>query len=262
MAASRSSVDTSDTFDKAKALQVLNAVASRRSQRLPLSLDELEQIHALLGHFDKSPSLKAAPSKSELHNAIASLLHPAAGPLSAKWTKNQLCCALRGWIEEAMVLQQESWQKTLFLEVKRCKHKPKHLAHEIFFEDDDGSVSVFSVSSPSPVKAKNKAVSNSPKTPKGLGRSAAKSPSGTPETETFTPLSIRSANDFAEEMRQIAEGMDETLANVSVCSPITPGVPATSGATEIASASATTEDERECLARTILHPFARLSPYL
>ena len=125
---SSSSVPTlSPTQD---AVSILLALPDKRNDNVSLTSAELEQVEGLLRSFISSPNQRAAPSKVQLHGAVASLLHPSAGKLSQKWNKTQLSTVLHRWVAEAIELKDPALQPSLFVEVKTTK-KGKVLAHEV-----------------------------------------------------------------------------------------------------------------------------------
>ena len=87
------------------------------------------------------------PSKQQLMCAVSALL-PVPGKLSKKWDKTQLATVLSRWLTEALTLSPISSQKSLMVEISTRKGTHKAMEHEIFLEEDDGSVSTLSINSP------------------------------------------------------------------------------------------------------------------
>ena len=140
-----------------RAVKALESFPHLRNLQQPFALETLESVGELLENFIKSPKNNAPPGKRPLRSATAALLHPKARPLSEKWTKSQLAAALQQWVVQALMLPEPHLQTNLYLEIVRSSKKPKECEHAVFREDEDGSVSAFSVASPSLPKSKKKA---------------------------------------------------------------------------------------------------------
>ena len=209
--------------DSQDAVSVLLSVPAKRRDGKLLTMDELSQIEALLRSFASSPNQRAAPSKQQLHDATSALLHTSAGPLSRKWNKTQLATVLHRWVAEAMLLDPFGNQPALFLEVRTSKKGSKMPDHDVYVEQDDGSVATFAILSPAksekpprhPKSATTPELSDTPAKP------SVRSPSNSEIGALATPSSCAtSASSF---MRQLDRLAVESLAATDGGGSVTPG---------------------------------------
>ena len=111
-----------------------------------------------------------------------------------------------------MMLPEPHMQNTLFLEIVRSSTKPKECEHAVFREDEDGSVSAFSVSSPALPKSKRNAKKAS-KPKKGANDKQSKTSASVSADEDLpslppmceTPGSLHSADTFMRELEDLAK---------------------------------------------------------
>ena len=196
------------------AVNILLALPDKRKAGVLLSSAELEQVESLLRSFVSSPNPRAAPSKLQLHAAVSSLLHSSSAKLSQKWNKTQLSTVLHRWVAEALELDDQSLQPALVLEIRTSKKGKNKLAHEIFVEEDDGSVATFKISSPEKASASSRPPTRTP--------GAVAPPSEAEIGPLGTPSSVAtSATAFMRELSDLAVGADLAAMNQT---PTHPGV--------------------------------------
>ena len=187
------------------AVRLLLSLPLRRQEGRIFVISELKQIAYLLGDFDKSTKLRSAPSKQQLTVAVNALLPPNCKAVSVRWRKPQLVEVLQRWISEALVLVPFDLQAKLFVEVKPAKGKRNliNLDEAIFVEEQDGSVSVFSLSSPQ--KGPKPEIPLSQPNPEPQTSPAAQSE--IPQADPFgTPDSgVTSASSFARQLRCVGD---------------------------------------------------------
>ena len=222
-------------------MQLLKSFTHMREQTEPFDLERMEHVGELLDTFIKSPNKNTPPEKRLLQNAAAALLHPEARKLSAKWTKPQLADAIRQWISQALLLEKPSMQSNLYLEIRKCKQKPKHCEHTVYIEEDDGSIAAFSVGSPSSSKGAAKK-----RKKKASAKAKISSPAGSdlPSVPAHdlddTPGSLHSAGTFMREIEELAK--DVSFCDLATTEDVTPGV-GKAVTEEKGASSATTEVE-------------------
>jgi len=200
------------------AVRLLLSLPLRRQEGKIFVISELKQIAYLLGDFDKSTKLRSAPSKQQLTVAVNALLPPNCKAVSVRWRKPQLVEVVQRWISEALVLVPFDLQAKLFVEVKPVKGKRKliNLDEAIFVEEQDGSVSVFSIYSPQkgpkpeiPLSQPDPVPQISPDVQSVIPQS---DPFGTPDS------GVTSASSFARQLRCVGDD-SPNLAPVGVIDP-------------------------------------------
>ena len=129
-------------------LQVLADLPAHRASDRIISPNKIAGILALIEQFEQSPNNKSPPGKELLFNAVKSLLHADSRALSLKWSKQQLASVLKSWLTHAMELTPPSSQRDLYVELLVDASCPKQLGHDLFLEEEDGSVATFAIVSP------------------------------------------------------------------------------------------------------------------
>ena len=152
MASSSPSIPPQATSEGIAALESL---PSARTEHNSLPPQQLRAALHLLNAFLANPSGKAPPSKELLSNAVQALL-PAGQRLARKWRKEQLATVLVKWVVQALRLRPLSLQKDLLVKVSVSDSDPKKMTHSCFLvEEGSDAVASFTLSSPSPIKARS-----------------------------------------------------------------------------------------------------------
>ena len=147
MSASKSK-SSNKTYNKDMAIKSLLSIPPRRANKITVPMLDLLLTKKLLNKYLKPPSHRAEPSKAQMHKTVSALLPKDAKPLSQKWNKTHLACAILHWVEHAISLGGVGDQSKATLEVFTTKDNPDLLEHQISTEQEDGIMELMQLSSP------------------------------------------------------------------------------------------------------------------